>query len=162
MTLRDRLRVDDLAEGAGMILLLFGFAVLIGLAVGFTAQRWATDPGRPISLYRSSGAPKEVVDQGYKSESDFNADHAREQETISRLLVAPVGTQVLWENPETGNRGVIWVASEHVGNQGAQNGQTCRDLVRHTLLNNTYRNTVGTTCHTAGKAFAADIAWQVE
>ena len=95
---------------------------------------------------------------GYHSENDFNADHAREQTVIQKLLAAPVGSQMLWENPETGNRGVIWVAGQHAGTDGGM----CRDLVRHTLVNNSYRNTAGTTCRGGNSGYPDQIAWRAE
>ena len=149
-------RVEEQADGAGIILLLFALAMLIGLAVGFGVVRYNAELGRPMALYHGSSAPKEVIDQGYHNEADYNADRAREQAVLTHLLAAPVGSQALWENPETGNRGVIWVAREQKG------AEVCRDLVRHTLLNNAYRNTAATVCRDPSGAFPERVAWHQE
>ena len=162
MAWRDELRADDVWEGAGAIVLLFGLAVLIGLLVGFTAQRWATDPDFVAWRFRSGTVSKAASDLGYKAEGDYQADRQRERATIDRLLTMPVGSQALWENPETGNRGVIWVGGQHEGAASGQPGKFCRDLVRHTLLNNAYRNSLGTTCQAPGERFPPDIAWRIE
>ena len=162
MALRIWGRLDDLADGIGAVMMLFGFALIIGLLVGITAQHWATDPGSTAYLKSGHSVPKDVRQFGYTSMSDFNSDHQREQATITHLLEAAVGSQSLWENPETGNRGVIWVMNERQVEQGAMRGQICRDLLRHTLLNNAYRNTAGTTCHVLGQAYSAEITWKPE
>ncbi len=156
MTAQGRGRVEERGDSAGLILLLFALAMLIGLVVGVGAVRYNAEFGRPMALYRGSSAPKEVIDQGYHNESDYNADRLREQAVLTRLLASPVGSQALWENPETGNRGVIWVASEHRG------AEICRDLVRHTLLNNAYRNTAATVCREPRGAFPERVAWHQE
>ena len=148
--------MEDRGDGAGAIVLLFALAVLVGLGVGFGALRYAADPGRPLALHHSNSPPKQVIEAGYHNEADFNADRARERAVLTKLLAGPVGAQALWENPETGNRGVIWVASEQKG------AEICRNLVRHTLLNNTYRNSAATICHAPGQDFPADIPWHVE
>ena len=155
-------RLDDLTDGLGAVLMLFGAALTIGLLVGITAQHRATDPGNAAFLKSGRTVPRDVAAYGYTSMNDFNSDHLREQATITQLLQAPVGSQSLWENPETGNRGVIWVMKERQVERGAQPGQTCRDLMRHTLLNNAYRNTVGSTCRDKGQAYSAEIAWTPE
>jgi hypothetical protein len=144
-------------DGSGGIFLLFAMALVVGLLAGLGAQRIVQNYGRPAAL-RSGATPKEIVDLGYNSETDFKADHAREQAVITKLLVSPVGSQMLWENAETGNRGVIWVASQHT----TPDGGVCRDLVRHTLLNNAYRNTAATTCHGVNAGYPDQIAWRAE
>jgi surface antigen len=163
MARREGLWVDDVWEGAGTIVALVGLAVLIGLAVGFAAQRWAADPAFVVWHGGPTGAvSKAASDLGYKVERDYLADRAREQATVERLLTLPVGSQILWENPETGNRGVVWVAGDHAADAAEPAGTFCRDLVRHTLLNNAYRNSLGTTCHAPGQPYSPDVAWRIE
>ena len=162
MARRDGLRVDDAWDGAGAIVALFFFALLIGLLVGFTAQRWATSPEVAASRYSASAVSKAASELGYHEERAYQADRQHEQVTVERLLNLPVGTQQLWENPETGNRGVILVSGERAGAASGEAGKTCRDLVRHTLLNNAFHNSLGTICRAPGEGFPGDVAWRVE
>ncbi len=146
-----------IAESGSLIAVLFGMALVVGLLAGLGAQRYMRDFGHPVAIYQGS-APKEIVKLGYTDVAAYNIDHAREHAVIDKLLAAPVGSQMLWENPETGNRGVIWVARQAM----LPNGAVCRDLVRHTLLNNTYRNTAGTTCRPANGSYPPEIPWHAE
>jgi surface antigen len=161
MALRNRWsRWEEAWDGAGALVALLGFAVLVGLGVGYSAQRWANDPGRLPGRFERHSVSKSAGALGYQTDEAFEADRKRETETVTRLLGMPVGSQLLWENPETGNRGVIWVAGEHAGGSGTEANAICRDLVRHTLLNNSFRNTLGTTCRKPNQAFSADVTWQ--
>ena len=116
--------------------------------------------------YRSGGASnplsKAASALGYHEERHYLADREQEHVTVERLLTLPVGAQALWENAETGNRGVIWVAGEREGIAPGEAGKLCRDLVRHTLLNNAYHNSLGTICHPPGKEYPGEVAWRIE
>ncbi len=149
-------------SGFGVVA-MFGLAVLVGLVAGLGAQRWAGLDRRPLALRQGPVAQKpvtqkEAVAEGYQTDADYLADHARERVVITRLLAAPVGSQQIWENPETGNRGVIWVARETVRADGGH----CRGLVRHTLINNAFHDTEAVTCRANAGDFPSDVTWRPE
>lgn len=154
---RRRLSTEELlqSDGPTMILLLFGLAMLIGLLVGFGAHRWSQqyqdrpgDIGPPLS--------NEAAGLGYHSERDFSADRSRAAVALHQVLASSSEAQHLWENVETGNRGLLWGAASFVG----QDGLTCRPLERRTLVNKAFRDASAVICRDVHGDWPASVAWQ--
>lgn len=146
-------------DSGGGLVAMFLLALLVGVLAGLGVQHLARLPGRPMSLYHGTVTQKQAVEEGYEQDADYLADRARERAVITRLLAASVGSQQLWENPETGNRGVIWVANE----TATADGSRCRELIRHTLINNAFRDTETTACSAGPRGtISPDVTWRPE
>jgi hypothetical protein len=146
------------SESGGAILLLLGLALLVGLVAGLGAQRYTQHLERPVVLYQHQGPSKTAAALGYDSDEDYIADRTRERAVIEKLLAAPVGTQLLWENPKLGNRAVILVTRDGARPDGAQ----CRELMRHSLVNEHFHATVATVCRAADGKAEEEILWRAE
>lgn len=71
------------------------------------------------------------------------ADRLYAERSWSRAMAAPVGEPIVWENPETGNRGHT-VATR----QGsvASSGQVCREYTTEIIVGGRPETMVGTAC----------------
>ena len=146
-----------LSDGPNMIVLLCGVAVAIALLAGLGARQFTRhlDTGRSLPKAELSGAASEL---GYKGERDFRIDNERASLALSDVLGAQPGAQRLWENAESGNRGIVWASGETSGTDGA----TCRSLARRTLINGIFRNTASTACRTASGEWEQKGGWRAE
>jgi surface antigen len=124
-----------------MIGLLFALALVVGVLVGLGAHQLS----RPRDGRLSPGAlSASAIDLGYKTERDFRMDSQRAETALAHVLAAGPGAQELWDNAETGNRGLIWASEENRRGDGT----LCRNLARRTLINGAFRNAAGTACRT--------------
>lgn len=158
-TLREAVPTES---GPNMILLLFVVALVIGVLVGLGARSLTRYDGEP-SVAREGQADRqpaavsaEASALGYRSDRDYSSDRQRASFALGRVMAGVAGEQRLWENPETGNRGVIWNAAEHAG----ERGRLCRDLIRRTLINNAFRSAEATVCRDPDQAWPTEIAWR--
>lgn len=143
-----------------MIFLMFGLAILVGVLVGLGARTWTRQYAeRPILRDEERPPlPSVAVDLGYKREEDYQSDRLRAVQATLEVLQGPPGGQRLWENAETGNRGVIWGAEE----KRASNGALCRDLERRTLINSAFRNASAVACRDAQGRWSGEVAWHAD
>jgi surface antigen len=156
---RERSALGDL-EGPNIVIILFVSSLVIGVLVGVGASSFGHhDAGGTVQrTHHAQAVSRAAAELGYTTERDFEADNARAESATLQVLQSPPGTQRLWENAESGNRGVVWSGDE----TASQNGSICRDLVRRTLINNAFRNASATACHQQGESWSADADWRNE
>ncbi len=148
----------DLSDGPSMVTVLFVLSLIIGVLVGVGVSE-LTPPNTTGRLpHEGQALSREAAQLGYASESAFLADNQRASTALLQVLQAQPGTQRLWENAETGNRGVIWGAGE----TQKPDGTTCREMERRTLINNAYRNANATACHKKGQPWGDTAQWRNE
>ena len=145
-------------EGPNMVIVLFVLSLGIGVLVGLGASNLASPPSGHSSAGSAAPVTRAAAQLGYTSERAFQADNERASDALLQVLQAPAGTQRLWENAETGNRGVIWSGAE----TRSAGGTICRELERRTLINNAYRNANATACREQGKAWKGEAGWRNE
>lgn len=133
---------ERLAKEPNLALLLVLLAILIGVLVALGARQWThrLDRGQPRS--GGSGISTEATNLGYHHERDFQVDQDHASQAQALALDGPPGAQRLWENAETGNRGMVWASPETIGTGKA----ACRTLARRTLINGAFRATEGLAC----------------
>lgn len=159
-TLRVPVAVES--DGPNMILLLFVIALVIGILVGLGARSLTRHDGGASAAHQSqadwqpAAVSAEASALGYRSDWDYSSDRRRASFALGRVMAGLAGEQRLWENPESGNRGVVWSAAEHAGDHGT----ICRDLVRRTLINNAFRSAAATVCRDPKQAWPTEVAWQ--
>lgn len=145
-----------LSEGPNMIVLLFAMALVVGLLVGLGARqlthRYSTNRQTTGEL------PAAAVDLGYREARDYRIDTERASLALSDVLAAEAGSQRLWENAETGNRGIVWASEETRRTDGA----SCRALARRTLINGAFRHGAGVACRTASGGWDQKGGWHAE
>jgi hypothetical protein len=142
-----------------MILLLFGLALVIGLLVGLGARSLTREYARhPQAPHGGHSLPAEAAELGYHSEQDFASDGKLAALALAEVLDAGPGAQRLWENVETGNRGVIWASAA----SARANGAVCRSLARRTLINNKFQNAGAETCRAAAGHWDTTVRWKNE
>ena len=141
-----------------MVVLLFILSLAIGVLVGIGASSFSRYDSASTNQGQHHAPPlsRIAAELGYAAERDFENDNVRANNATVQVLLAAPGTQRLWENAETGNRGVIWSGGESQG----PDGSICRDLVRRTLINNAYRNASATACHRQGQSWDANPEWR--
>ena len=147
------------SDGPNLVLLLFALAVVIGLLVGLGARSLTREYARhPQAPHGGHSLPVEAVELGYHTEHDFASDGKLAAVALAEVLEAGPGAQRLWENVETGNRGVVWAsgASQRPG------GAVCRALARRTLINNKFQNAGAEACSTADGHWDATVRWTNE
>jgi len=151
----DTVRLD----GASMILLLFAAALVVGVLAGLgvrSLQRSAAV--RSAMEHAGTPLPAEAAGLGYRTEQAFAADRDMAAEALEAVLNDGPGAQRLWENAETGNRGVIWAAAATM----QPNGVVCRSLARRTLINNAYRNAEAQACRNPTGQWEGGITWTID
>ncbi len=140
--------------GLNMILFLMFLAVALGLLVGLGARTWtraAIDRG-------AARLSSEAADLGYKAERDFLVDRGRAEVALGEVLASPAGAQRIWENAETGNRGLLWASEETT----RRDGTSCRNVERRTLINGAYRNGASVACRTRQGNWDSAVRWHAE
>lgn len=148
----DPRRVES--DGPSLILVLFGVALLIGILVGLGARSLTSpDTDRGPEEGRLSAMAAHL---GYHTEWDYAGDRKREAAALRQVLGAPPGAQHLWENVESGNRGVIWAAPE----VPRADGGACRSLDRRTLVNGAFRSAQGKACRNARGVWDDAVQWR--
>lgn len=130
------------AKGPNLILLLFLLAMLIGVLVALGTRQWTHRLDRGQPRFGGSDISAEATNLGYRHERDFLVDQDHASQAQALALDGPPGAQRLWDNAETGNRGMVWASPDTIHTGGA----TCRTLVRRTLINGARRATEGTAC----------------
>jgi hypothetical protein len=142
-----------------MVLLLFLMALVVGVLIGLGARRLARlDLERANIRHSQQPLSSEATDLGYKVERDYRIDGERAAAALGDVLGDTGGSQRLWENPETGNRGVIWGSGE----TRRPDGSICRTLARRTLINGAFRNGGSEACHSAGGPWNTSVGWHAE
>lgn len=140
-----------------MIVTLFAVALAVGLLVGLGAHQisrhWQERPAQPQIGEPLSTAAASL---GYKTEYDYRTDTERSALATHDVLLARAGAQRLWENAESGNRGVVWASSE----TQQQDGRTCRDVERRTVINNVYASAIATICKRPRGAWEDAVTWR--
>jgi surface antigen len=132
-------------------------ALAVGLLVGLGARQLS----RHLDAARLSGKGEvsaAATELGYRAERDFRIDTERASLALNDVLGAEAGAQRLWENAETGNRGIVWASEETKGTGGA----TCRSLARRTLINGIFRNGAGMACRTGSGPWEQKNGWRAE
>ena len=71
------------------------------------------------------------------------ADRLYAERSWGRAMAAPVGEPIVWENPETGNRGQT-VATRQGGHAASE--QTCREYTSEIIVGGRRETMVGTAC----------------
>lgn len=79
-------------------------------------------------------------------ESMDRADRMYAQQSFHQAMRAPVGEQIVWENPETGNRG--HTVATRQGSVPAT-GQVCREYTTEIIVGGRPETMVGTACRNA-------------
>ena len=87
----------------------------------------------------------------YSREELYRADQSMAEEALSRLLGGVGGSQLLWENADSGNRGITWNSFE--------NRRGCRDIERRTIINGVFHEETSTACRDASGKFPAQLQW---
>jgi len=147
------------SDGPNLILLLFALAVAIGLLVGLGARSLTREYARhPQAPHGGHSLPAEAAELGYHSEQDFASDGKLAAVALAEVLDAAPGAQRLWENVETGNRGVVWAS----GASARASGALCRSLARRTLINNKFQNAEAETCRGGSGHWDATVRWKNE
>jgi hypothetical protein len=147
---------DRLADGPNMIVLLFVLALVISVLAGLGARHMTHRPDRGHAA-PNGDISAEATRLGYRNERDFRIDQEHASLALADVLAAEPGAQRLWENAETGNRGVIW-ASEETRQPG---GASCRNLARRTLINSAFRNAEGIACR-SGAGWEQTGGWRAD
>ena len=80
-----------------------------------------------------------------------NADRAYMSQANSRALEAPVGQQITWNNPQSGNRGTIVPTRDGYSGSGAY----CREYQQTIIVGGKQHSAYGTACR------QPDGSWQV-
>jgi hypothetical protein len=145
------------SDGPNMVVLLIALALVMGLLVGLGARELARHHDtlrRPGRGELSAGASE----LGYKTERDFRIDSERADLALIDVLAGQPGSQRLWENAETGNRGIVWASEELPTNGGA----SCRSLARRTMINGVFRNGAGVACRTSSGGWEQKGEWRSE
>lgn len=147
-------------DGPNLVVVLFVVSLAFGLLVGLGASRWGPHPdaGTAAGARHATPVSRKAAQLGYVTQHDYAADQQLAASALVQVLQANPGTQRLWENAETGNRGVIWSSPE----TSTPDGSTCRELARRTLINNAYRNANATACRRPGKVWASEAQWRNE
>jgi len=146
-------------EGPSMILLLFATALLSGVLAGLAARSLQSGyPVLPMLRHEGASLPSEAYDLGYRTEQAFAADRRLAAEALDAVLQDGPGAQRLWENAETGNRGVIWAAAA----ERRQDGMLCRSLARRTLINNAFRSAQAEACRVRTDQWERNVIWTIE
>jgi hypothetical protein len=146
---------ERVSKGPNLMMSLFVLAVVIGMLVALGARQWAHRLDRGLPQSRGSAISAEATNLGYRHERDFHVDQEQESRAQAQALAGEPGAQRLWENAETGNRGIVWAAPETLRTGGA----TCRTLARRTLINGAYRAAEGTACR-KGDGWDQQGAWR--
>ncbi len=147
------------SDGPNMIVILLGVAVLVGLLVGLGAHQLTHQPtSRPATARLTAPPSSKAVDLGYKNERDFSVDTQRTAEALEDVLDANPGAQRLWENAESGNRGVFWVSAE----SPRADNRSCRDIERRAVINNAFSRAIGTVCRSTTGGWNASIDWHAK
>ena len=148
----------DRSSDSSVVVALFLLSLVIGVLVGFSVSELSTPRTREPRPHEAVALSREAAQLGYTSEHAFLADNQRAATALRQVLQAEPGTQRLWENNETGNRGVIWGAQD----TQRPDGTLCREVERRTLINNAYRNANATACHKKGQPWPDTATWRNE
>ncbi len=74
------------------------------------------------------------------------ADRMYAERSWNRAMAAPVGEPIVWENPQTGNRGHTVTTRQGAA---AATGQTCREYTTEIVVEGRRETLVGTACRNA-------------
>lgn len=87
----------------------------------------------------------------YSREELYRSDLSMAEDALTRLLRGVGGSQLLWENAESGNRGITWNSFE--------NRRGCRDIERRTIINGAFHEETSTACRDANGHFPTQLQW---
>ena len=122
-----------------------GGAVLGGLAGsqvgGGSGRLWATGAGVLLGALVGSNIGRSLD----------RADQMYAQRAFNQAATAPVGQQITWSNPESGNSGAY--VPTRTGR--TSNGQTCREFKQTIVIDGRSETGVGTACQNS------DGTWQI-
>ena len=135
---------------------MFALALVVGLLIGLSARRLTQQfsASRPSFEDLSAAA----VDLWDREARDHQIDTERAGLVISDFFVTEAESQRLWENSETGSRGIVRASEETRSSDGA----SCRSLARRTLINGAFRNGAGVACRNASGGWGQQGRWHAE
>lgn len=151
---------------AGNAAFLLGVVALVGLLTYWAAWSWqhrlnhSADPAAYRDGPAGDGPAGEAVSAEaaglrYVSQEAFRNDQSRAAAALGSVLARGPGAQEIWENHETGNRGLIWNTNETIRPDGA----VCRHAERRTLINHVFHDGIAEVCRPAGGQWDADVTW---
>jgi hypothetical protein len=123
--------------------LLTAVVIVVGVAVWNRYQRSHHVIGEPLSTRA------ELLK--YSQEEMYRKDLAMENDALTRLLGSAGGSQLLWQNAESGNRGITWNSFE--------NERGCREIERRTMINDIFHEESATVCRDAAGHWPSKLAW---
>lgn len=131
------LNKEQIGTGAGAVL-----GGLAGSQVGGGSGRlWATGAGVLLGALVGSNIGRSLD----------RADQMYAQRAFNQATTAPVGQQISWSNPESGNSG--YYVPTRTGR--TNDGRTCREFKQTIIIDGRAETGVGTACQNA------DGTWQV-
>jgi hypothetical protein len=136
-------------DGTSMVVVGVGGLGVIAVLIWMALLVW----DRPTTAARQThpALSADAVTLSYRSEEDFRADQSLATAMLHRVLAGGTGGQIGWENPVTGNRGVVW--------NGPENAQGCRDIARRAMINKVFHDEATRLCKDSKGRWPADITW---
>ncbi len=139
---RDRNGPSIVLVGICVAMITLGLTVL-GMNV------WNRHP--TVETFQRPPMSAEAAALNYTREELYRADISMADDALLRVLRGVGGSQLLWENAESGNRGITWNSFE--------NRRGCRDIERRTMINGMFREEIATACRDAAGHWPSSFAW---
>lgn len=93
---------------------------------------------------------------GYSTAASYRADQSLASATLRSIMTSSAGTQQIWENRETGSRGLLQVEGSLLRGDGSD----CRKFRQRLLLNGKLRENNVIACRTFDeREWSHDLAW---
>jgi hypothetical protein len=139
----------DRRDGPNIWVVGLGVLTVAALLIWMALHVWQRP--RPSDAARRTPLSAEAEKLSYTAEEDFRSDQSMAAGTLRRVLDGAAGGQILWENPETGNRGLVW--------NGPENARGCREVERRTVINHAFRDFGAMVCRDSRGRWPSEIAW---